>query len=45
MRIAEKLTCMLGNKSKCVTVQPEAGDSDRVSFKKGKLPGELVLSG
>ena len=44
VRIAEKLTCMLGNKSRCVLVQPGIEGSQRVAFKKGHGQGELILS-
>ncbi|XP_067934572.1 unconventional myosin-Id-like [Watersipora subatra] len=44
VRIADKLTCMLGNKSRCVLVQPGIGGNSRVAFKKGNTQGELILS-
>lgn len=43
VRIGDQLTCMLGNKPKCVIVAQNGINGNAVSFKKGNVPGQLEL--
>ena len=44
VKIDDNLKCMLGNKPRSVTVQQSNIDGSNVAFRKGNIPGELVLT-